>query len=175
MSSNPVKGPSPSDPLKTQTGEVKTSGNTHRKIEKVEKVGEIDPEQQSKARKFRAFVEEETPKKKIPPISLPPLPFSPKKTHPPDPPNLPFRPIVQQILWQVPPIPSLQPKTTLPLNKKKRSQLPFLAQMIFGRMSMSLLKINRNIPNSLRKKTESKKRGKKLPPILEFQSINPLL
>lgn len=60
MVTNPVKGPSPSDPIKGGVDETKTSSNPHRKIEKVEKVGEVDPEQQSRARKFRAFVEEDT-------------------------------------------------------------------------------------------------------------------
>lgn len=60
MVSNPVKGPSPSDPIKGSSDETKTSSSPHRKIEKVEKVGEVDPEQQSRARKFRAFVEEDS-------------------------------------------------------------------------------------------------------------------
>jgi len=60
MTSNPVKGPSPSDPIKGYNDETKTSSNPHRKIEKVEKVGEVDPEQQSRARKFRSLVDEDS-------------------------------------------------------------------------------------------------------------------
>jgi len=59
MTSNPIKGPSPSDPSKPPSEGTKTSGSSHKRLEKVEKVGEIDPEQQSKARKFRALVDEE--------------------------------------------------------------------------------------------------------------------
>lgn len=60
MTSDPVKGPSPSDPMKG-SNETKTSSSPHRKIEKVEKVGEVDPEQQSRARKFRSMVDDEGP------------------------------------------------------------------------------------------------------------------
>ena len=60
MTSNPVKGPAPSDPPKG-ANDTKTASSPHRKIEKVEKVGEVDPEQQSRARKFRSMVDEEPP------------------------------------------------------------------------------------------------------------------
>jgi hypothetical protein len=59
MASDPAKGLSSSDPLKGSPDLAKTSNQPHQKIKAVEAVGEVDPDQQSKARKFREMVEAE--------------------------------------------------------------------------------------------------------------------
>lgn len=77
MTHNPIRGASSADPNKSADNPTKTSANSQ--IEKVEKIGEVDPEQQSRARKFRAFVEEE-PQKDLSKLNLPsPISLLPTK------------------------------------------------------------------------------------------------
>jgi hypothetical protein len=112
MVANPVKGPSPSDPLKSPHETKTASSGSHRKIEKVEKVGEIDPEQQSKARKFRAMVDEDTNDAPDPKLPTPMKLFSDEE---------PAKPVPSPSYSSPPkagaPAPKEEPTSSLPRSK----------------------------------------------------------
>ena len=67
MTSNPIRGPATNSPTRTNPDPTKGAPTEHRKIEKVE---DVDAEEQSKRRKFNAFFKEE-PTEETPAIKLP--------------------------------------------------------------------------------------------------------